>query len=169
MSLVNSDTPIELATCCTCKCEKPRSEFYLNPNKKNSCSSSCKECERARKPRKKQKREIPEGHAWCIDCNAAMPKEEFHKARHRANGLSQYCKKCLSSRNLKWRSQNDRSLRTSGKTETKLRKCILCMQEKPSKIFSKSSTSQCEKLRQRLNAGRFHESTGCNYLSEASV
>lgn len=112
-------------TCAKCHVERPISDFYSDPSKRDSKHTVCRICKTKSKGavRRGPDPGIPPGSVKCSRCAVIKPVDEFHKSQNKGKyGIRQPCKQCRTKTN-KSRDVEKRFRCLDGVHEARCTKC----------------------------------------------
>ena len=100
LKVYKEDLPVGTRRCCRCKILFPINAFYSDKNDKDGYSRRCKECDKERMNKVKNKDAVIDNaivvEKLCPKCGEVKSFDSFHKNKNEKFGLSIYCKVCRS-------------------------------------------------------------------------
>jgi very-short-patch-repair endonuclease/prophage antirepressor-like protein len=122
--ILMKEKEIFVKMCCTCRKEKPSSDFYKSKNTSDGLGLRCKECRSKLKVNKnepKPKVETPESKI-CPECDEEKLSLEYWKNPSRKDGLDSVCIDCRKKQNQK--------IIDAPKIVLEMKKCSTCKETK---------------------------------------
>jgi len=122
--ILMKEKEIFLKMCCTCRKEKPSSDFYKSKNTTDGLGLRCKECRSQLKVNKnepKPKIETPESKI-CPECDEEKLSLKYWKNPTRKDGLDSVCIDC--------RKKQEQKIIDAPKIVSEMKKCSTCKETK---------------------------------------